>query len=246
MLRLRRRSVRPDQAHAACRSGSSRRARFYRLRAGWSGGGFWRRVRANPASEAKRLASLEGASIDLARARAQSRRVELKPLQFDSVPLTGWLGQPEISAPGWDGSPVEWWKLEGGEIWWRWLHGERAALDWLEPWVNVEMIAADRASWNRLWFREISAKELPREWIRSAAAFLQGVRKVTPGTPADTQIAVHMIDVDLLLSGDSTFVDIAYRMRRDAPVQVAEAHLVPHQVDALSEVMVTCRQLGRA
>lgn len=220
------------------------RAQFHRLRAGWSGGRFWRQVRANPASEAARLRALEGESVQLARAQATSRRGQMKTLQFDSTPLTDWVGRPELSTPGWDGRPVEWWRLEGSEIWWRWLLHETPAREWLEPWLNLGVIATDRTSWNPLWFREISAPELPREWVRSAVHFLQGVRKVTPGTPADAQIAVHMVDVELLLSGDTTFVDILNRVRRDAPVHLAEAQAVPHRADALKQVMVRWHELA--
>jgi hypothetical protein len=67
--------------------------------------------------------------------------------------------------------------------------------------------------------------------------FVQGVRKVTPGTPGDNQLSVYCSEADVFVSGDSTFVDITDRVRRDAPAPVAEAHVLQRD-DAPLEAIV--------
>jgi hypothetical protein len=215
-------------------------ASFYRSRANWAGArGFWHRARHDTAGEAARLASLEGDEIRLARAQAQARRADLKSLHFDSMVLTGWTGRPIRPVPGWDGTDVDAWRLDSVQSWSRSLAlgRQHPALDWLGPFVDLRRIAEERRSWNHLWLHEVDVKELPLEWMRWAVSVLQGVRKVTPGTPGDNQLSVYCYEADLLVSADKAFVEIINRVRQDAPAPVAEARLVRRGEDPLKRIV---------
>ncbi len=214
-------------------------ASFHRLRADWAGGrGFWYRARHDTASEARRIAFLEGDRMDRARDEARQRRADMARLRFENMPLTGWRGRPIGHLLGWDGDEVDAWRLESVERWWLSFveHPEAATVDWLSPFVDVRKLSRERRSWNRLWLYEATAEDLPREWMRWAVRMLQGVRKVTPGTPGDNQLAVYLYEVDGLVSADAALVDIVNRVRVDSPLPAGEAHLLRHGDDPLSSV----------
>lgn len=214
---------------------------FHRLRADWAGGkGFWSRARSHPADEAVRVLALEGNRMERARQEARQRREDMAELQFDSIQLTGWTGRPIGQIPpGWTGTPVDAWRLESVDLWWRGLvlGLSQAALDWLEPFVDRTRITPHRSSWNHLWYHEAATDELPREWMRWAVSFLQGVRKVTPGTPGDNQLSVYCYDVDGLISCDRTFVDIINRVAAEAPRPVAQAYRLQNSADPVDVVI---------
>ncbi len=213
---------------------------FYRLRADWSGGrGFWKRARDDPAAEAARVSLVEGDLMSRARSQAHRTRKEMARLQFDSIRLTGWTGRPPDIAPGWDRTPVDAWRLESVYVWWGDLVEGRsqASLDWLGPFVDRDLILRQRSSWNHLWFHEINVEEVPREWMRWAVRFLQGLRKVTRGTPGDNRLAVYGFEADGIVTGDGTFVDIMNRARLDAPKPVAYAYRLPESVDPVDTIV---------
>jgi predicted nucleic acid-binding protein len=214
-------------------------ARFHALRADWAGGrGFWWRARKNPKQESDYLMSLEGDVLSAARAEATERRASMRHLQFDSVSLTGWNARPRGVIPGWRGDDIEPWRLDAANIWWRALvaRPDQPQLDWLGPFIYVQAVSRAHADWNRLWFYEVTRAELPREWARWAVMFLQGLRKVTPGTPADNQIAVYAYDTDLFVSGDGAFVDIVNKVRPEAPAPWAPAHRADPSRDPVEAV----------
>ena len=78
-------------------------------------------------------------------------------------------------------------------------------------------------SWNHLWLHEVEIDEVPRAWLRWAVEFLQGLRKVTSGTPVDNQISTYLIDADVFLTSDRAFVDIVTKVREASIVAVAGA-----------------------
>jgi hypothetical protein len=82
---------------------------------------------------------------------------------------------------------------------------------------------ADPASWLQFWFYEVDAKAMPRFWLRSAFEYLQGFRKITDGTPCDTQLATYLPEAALAVSADKTFIYIASACRPFAPCQFAQA-----------------------
>ncbi len=114
-------------------------------------------------------------------------------IQYDQVQLEGWTGRPIGGLSGWDGTAVDVWRLMSSGLWWHSLIDEprQPYLDWIAPFLDLPTIGRSFESWNRLWLHEVGVEELPREWLRWAVMLLQSVRKVTPGTPADNQIALY-------------------------------------------------------
>lgn len=55
---------------------------------------------------------------------------------------------------------------------------------------------------------------------------LESKRKTTDGTPTDAAIAVHLLDVDLIISADKNFVSIANRCHDEAPIDIGRAFLI--------------------
>lgn len=104
------------------------------------------------------------------------------------------------------------------------------------PFVDVQRIAREPASWNHLWLHEVDVEEVPREWLRWAVGWLQGLRKVTPGTPGDNQIAVYTYEADVFVTTDGGFADILNKARIDAPAPVAVAHRLRSGVDPVETV----------
>lgn len=111
------------------------------------------------------------------------------------------------------------------------------SLDWLGPFLDVARIASEQGSWNHLWGHEVVTEEAPREWLRWAVGWLQGLRKVTRGTPGDNQIAVYSYEADVFVTTDGTFADIVNRVRTEAPIAVATAYRVPHGPSIVQPVL---------
>lgn len=204
-------------------------ARFFELKADWTGGrGFWHRARTKPAQEAGYLKSLEGDNIDHARSEAKTHRQNLSELHFDSVDLSDIKAAPQSHWPGWDGTPVEAWRLESAALWWDALAVMRhpAYLDWLGPLLDLAEIHKSRKSFNEFWLYEVGVEELPREWLRWAIRFLHGLRKVTPGTPGDVQISLYACAVDVVVSGDRTFIDVLNKAGVEAPSEIGRGMVI--------------------
>ncbi|MFN9111249.1 MAG: hypothetical protein ACK5XN_14400, partial [Bacteroidota bacterium] len=63
---------------------------------------------------------------------------------------------------------------------------------------------------------------------------LQRFRKVTPGTPGDSQLATHLCEADELITEDRTFYQIVENARAYAPISMGRAVLVPgNSVEAI-------------
>ena len=212
-------------------------ALYYKLKADWSpSGGFCRRVRREPGAEARRVA--DEAGLERARKDAKYRRGVMGEIHFDQMRLSGWAGRPNERLPGWDGTDVDWWRLDSQARWWEHLiaHPDQPVLDWLGPFVDVSVIARSFESWNHLWLHEVTIAELPREWLRWAVMVLQSVRRVTPGTPGDNQIALYAYEADLLLSADAGFVDIINRAGESPPQRLAPARVILTGIDPVQQI----------
>jgi hypothetical protein len=218
-----------------------------RNRSDWLGG-FWRRVRQQAPLMAKIIASLGDDELDQARRQAQDRRrhaIDLghtaTSLRLDSA--TARYLQP---VPGWNGQEFEAWRGVGEGHWWHvlFVHQDETRLDWLAPWLDMRRIRADRAGWVEFWTREVSMKQLPREWIRWAMAEVQATRKVTSGTPVDNQISTYLPDFNIFVTGDRAFSEGVEFMRPSAPVPLARASLSPAGAAAVDHLLDLFRQLG--
>jgi hypothetical protein len=213
---------------------------FYRLRADWAGGrGFWHRARRDPDREAGFVMALGGDRLERARQEAEQRRELMSHLNYDSVSLKDWRSRPPSWEPGWEGTEVDVWRVITATTWWALLvtNPSSPCLDWLAPFLDIRRIAGEQASWNHLWGHEVATEEVPRAWLRWAVGWLQGLRRVTPGTPGDNQIAVYAYEADVFVTTDNTFADIMTKVRSEAPTAVAASCRVPHGPDVVQAVI---------
>ena len=205
-------------------------AMYRRLRYDWkrSHGGFWDRARYDTEQESQRVAIpplLEAARIS---ARA-NREVALScPAPNKDTKLSAVLAIPAQPTPGWDGAPVQLWRIEAL------LSFEQALsvpghpyVDWLEGDINLTMMSLQRQEQARFWLYDVDPVRMPRHWLRSAFSFQQQFHKITDGTPCDCQLGTYLVDVHLMLSADKNFVRFAERCRCEAPFFVGRSGVVP-------------------
>lgn len=211
-----------------------------RHRADWQSA-FWRRVRQEPAAVAGHIKALGDDRLQMARDESRAARKQAGSLGH-TIHTFKWNRATAVFAgptPGWDGSEFEAWRGVSCETWWRDLVLGRSptALEWLSPWLDLRSIRSDRPSWVRLWTREVETSALPREWIRWAMAETQATRTVSNGTPGDNQLATYLLDVDLFVTNDRVFADLANEMRIHCPASLAETRRSPAGDDALAFVL---------
>jgi hypothetical protein len=85
------------------------------------------------------------------------------------------------------------------------------------------------AGWVSFWFYDVDLHAVPRCWLRWAFEYLQAFRKVTAGTPCDTQLATYLPEADIVLSTDGGFVDRIEECRKYAPCVPPIAERLPGQ-----------------
>ncbi len=116
--------------------------------------------------------------------------------------------------------------------------------EWIDREVDVRAIAAAPESLTELWFREIGPAEAPHQWLRGSFEFLQAFHKVTTGTPIDSQLSSHLIDLDFVVSADRNFVRFVQKCVDDAPFHVARPFLISGGAIAVTELFDLLRTLG--
>lgn len=211
-----------------------------RHRADWRGD-FWRRVRRDPALVAGHIKALGDDRFQQARTASRDARKDAESLGVTLHPFK-WNRSTAIFAfptPGWDGNEFEAWRAASVSHWWNDLvvGASQTTLDWLAPWLDLDVIRGDQASWTRLWTREVAMSALPREWVRWAMAETQATRSNSNGTPGDNQLATYLIDVDMFVTTDKVFADLADAMRPHCPVPLSNVRRSPAGRDALTFVV---------
>jgi hypothetical protein len=171
----------------------------------------------------------------------RDQRNRMLRTDFRIRPLTAIVATPSSDAPdwylaGWSGDPVEMWRLECRDVYWRELAvvGGRAVLtredatmaDWIGAYVDLSRLRASRADFTRFWLYDVTLTAVPRNWVRWAARLAQTSVKITGGNPADEQHSSYLVDTDLFLSADARYVEILELVRSDAPFPIAESRLV--------------------
>ncbi|CDY78429.1 hypothetical protein BGLT_01302 [Caballeronia glathei] len=201
-----------------------------RLRHDWTRfrGGFWDRARHDTHRESERidtqgLVEKSRASTRGARERALTMLPRWKGAPFNSLQAS--LCQP---TPGWNGEPVEWWRVEARETFGRALTAtSHPYAEWLDGEVNLTMMVQQTGDLTRFWLHEVDVQGMRRHWLRSAFEFQQQFHKITDGTPCDSQFGTYLVDADLMLSADKNLVRFAERCRREAPFMIARSILIP-------------------
>ena len=213
---------------------------YRRLRHDWtrSRGGFWDRARYDTARESQRIdipLMLEAARTSARKARQAALSM---PTHWKDAALSAMLASPAHPTPGWDGSPVELWRIEAHSYFEQALTtpGHPYA-DWLEGEVNLTMMLLQKQERTRFWLHEVDPTKMRRHWLRSAFEFQQQFHKITDGTPGDCQLGTYLVDVDLMLSADKNFVKFAERCRCEAPFFVGRSVVVPGGQSAIEALL---------
>jgi hypothetical protein len=219
-----------------------------RLREDWErqDGGFWERARHDipPPFTDEHVRGERETLLAFEEAQQIRKRVNARKLSIANLKLTQVDGIPAADLPGWRGSPVEYWRVPS-------LHFLFAELsvyaspyrEWLDSEINVEKIAANPASLTEMWFYEIVPNDAPRQWLRGAFELLQAFHKVTTGTPTDSALASHLIDVDIVISADRNFIRFAEKCRTDAPFPVALPRQIAGGAAGVNELWTILSQL---
>lgn len=207
-------------------------------------GGQWDRVRNAP----KLIQDLQGPSLDEGRGQAREKREDAKswPASFRHADLKAFVAQQS----GFDSElSSEAWRLAG-------LSAFKAAMldpihpyrEWLKGSVNLIKMLSEEQSMREFWLSDVDLKRMPRNWLRWAFEFLQAMHKVSDGTPGDCQLGTYLLDVDLFISADRVFVEVAERCRRDAPFPIARCVRIPggpQGVEATLETVAGARSSYR-
>ena len=134
--------------------------------------GFWQRVRERTSAMARIVSVVDEGKLDQARNEAKDARGAARELghSIKSLRLSSASSWYLHQVPGWDGEPFEAWRGLSEATWWQQLilRQSQTSLDWLEPWIDLNRIRAERPRWVHFWTRECSAERLPREWLRWA------------------------------------------------------------------------------
>lgn len=208
----------------------------------------WQLARDNPAEAAKRLLASEArvdpaGSLQSALQSAKRNRKAVLEANYDMKGdnIRHLIADLEKAEPGmrlgWDGEPVEPWRVETAALFWREIvtvpgtaniSGQDTTIaDWTLPWIRREAVKEDRESWNRLLYREVSPADMPRSWVRCHVRYAQYGLKVSHGNAVDEQHASYLPDAQIFLTGDSRYAAIINDTRASSPVPLAKAIVIP-------------------
>lgn len=203
---------------------------FRRSRNDWSRkmGGFWVRCANSPDRVAGFLADQEGSLMDQAGQQIRDARKEMLEIGWNGKqPLNEIRASPPGNWQGWNGEPVEAWRLET-------LVGLTYALrrpghpyrDWLAPFLDVDDTLLRSPEWVEFWLHAVDKSALPRQWLRWGHSFSQRFRKVTAGSGGDNQLITYLMDTDCVMTADRGFVDIIETCRPFAQNELPITELV--------------------
>ncbi|MDQ7903537.1 hypothetical protein RB614_03290 [Phytohabitans sp. ZYX-F-186] len=210
--------------------------------------GFWRRVRHQTDKMARIVSAVDYGKLDRARNEAKAARSTARELghRIEGLRLDTARSWYLRRVPGWDGEPFEAWRGHSEANWWQELilRPSQTSLDWLEPWLQLNRIRSERPQWITFWTRECAKERLPREWLRWAMGEVQSLRKVTPGTPVDNQIATYLVDYDYFVTGDRAFAECIEVIRPHAPAQIAATSVSPAGKGAVDHLLELFENVG--
>jgi hypothetical protein len=204
---------------------------FERLKKDWTRktGGLWVDSARSPNSTANFFKYREGDMVEVAKMEYQLARKEMiRTGSKRSPPLDEVVGGFQQPIPGWRGDMVEGWRIAR-------LPALTFALtrpgdpyrDWIAPFVELDDGLLGSAAWVEFWLYLTDKSAVPRQWIRWAYSFAQGFRKLSSGSPGDTQLSTYFLDTDVVVTADKALIKILDECRRYAPCRLPEGKLLP-------------------
>lgn len=133
---------------------------------------------------------------------------------------------------------MDFWRVYAHAVWESQLSRKSPFRQWLSCEIDVNGLLTYYAQeYADFWEKDAQANAVPRAWIRAAMFALQSERKTTDGTPVDAAIAVHLADVDLIVSADKNFVAMANRCSEEAPSKLGRARLIQGGAIGIAELL---------
>jgi hypothetical protein len=225
-----------------------------RQRLDWSrpSGGFWDRLRHSLDREASLIIGFGQENLDRARQEAVARRAHVKAARQETAMLDLGNLRATLSKPldGWKGDPVEPWRIAGlqhANMVLRSVSSGHPYHDWLLPVMNVRQALDSGAAWVSFWLYDVTPARMPRHWIRWAFETATSVRRMSPGTPTDIQLATYLVTSDYFVSADRILCQLIDECRQHSPVALATTVMVPsgrEGVTALLDFLKRRRQPG--
>lgn len=203
---------------------------FNRLKNDWTriSGGFWVRCRRSPESEARFLNEAEDGLFEAAREQSHLARKEMISAGWKRNPsmdktLAGFHGP----VPGWRGTMVEAWRMDSlAGLTYGLSRPGNAYRDWIAPFVELDNGLLTSAAWVEFWLHLADKSAMPRQWMRWAHAFAQRFRKVTTGSPGDTQLFTYFLETDIVVTADKALIEILEECRPYAPCELPDGKLI--------------------
>jgi hypothetical protein len=210
----------------------------------------WQKARYNPewlAEFAWRQAESSGAAPAVAAQRFNREQLIDGDIRLSRDDLWAVIPDDETAAGMSAGDRVEKWREQNARVFWTQLRlpanygqGSTATTysDWIAPHLDLAQVRSDPASFNRFWYRDVSADQMPRNWIRSTVETLQWKYRVRESNPFDEQQAAYLVDCDVYVTADRVFALVLQELARNAPVALAQVVQVPRVArSALSAIV---------
>lgn len=192
-------------------------------------GGFWEKVRIDTDKVAEQYKRQD--NLALTQVREQSRNVRKSVLEkglpmVNTSSLKNWKGSRRNPMSG-EEVVVDAWRIYAQVIWGNMLSQDTVMKQWLGCEIDIDFLLSYGAiEFIDFWESEVRLENVPREWIRASIYGIQSERKVTDGNPTDSAIAIHAVDVDLIISADRNFVAMLNRIQDEAPFKTANGILI--------------------
>jgi len=154
-----------------------------------------------------------------ARLQSKDRGSSLKSLsrkEWENEPFA----DPTNLIGGKIGAGIPLWRVEAATTTWVHLRSPKDAYqDWLGTWLDDYLL--NQKEWNQFWFYEVDDEFVSRQRIRSRVEWLQGFRKISPGSPGDSQLSAYLLEADYLATADKVFADIIDECAASMPIKIA-------------------------
>jgi hypothetical protein len=224
---------------------------------------FWtKRIWQKALEDAARIAAIDAGTrssqeIQVVLDVQRENKTEFQKSNFSVTNYPLWTDipadDPDLNA-GWDGTRVEDWRFKNSYVWWFNLavipytaaaihrRADTTLADWVTPWVDLSRIRLDRGSWNRLWYAEVDASAVPRNWLREVLPWIQLATKIGSGNPRDVQHSSYLFDSDVFVTADRRYAAALDLARASSPRPFAEVRTISADgstVENLARVLAT-------
>ena len=191
-------------------------------------------------TESGRLEYEQEAVVNSQRSRQDALRAQGREVNLGNLHDTWVSPADEADAAYWTPLPasgrIEEWRFQNAVVYWsalqqpatygKTLGRDTTRADWIDPFVDLGALRQDHADFNRLWFEEIAAERVLRNWLRWAVQLAQVKFRLGRGNATDEQQAAYLPDCDVYATADRRFHLALEAVARQAPRSIAQVVLV--------------------